>query len=72
MNHLCKQCGSEMEYGGTYREGSVCMAIVDLVVCPDCKLEHQVMWIGPREKIVYPSTSQLWIWDAGEGPGIEQ
>lgn len=66
----CRQCFSELEYGGTYQDGEVCMNMIDVAVCPDCKLVHQVMWVEGKPKI-YTSTTPFWLYAAGQVMTVE-
>lgn len=60
----CIACDMVLEYGGTYPQNAVCLTHMDLAVCPDCKLAHQIMWVHGKA-IRYPSTDPEWVFSAG-------
>lgn len=69
---ICKGCGGDLEYGGTYREGQICINTVDLATCHECKLAHNILWLRRNSApIIYPTTGRdMWIWNAGHRVGL--
>jgi hypothetical protein len=40
------------------------MNMIDVAICPDCKLVPHIMWVEGRPKI-YTSTTPMWLYGAG-------
>lgn len=58
-----------MEGCATYNPNMVCLGVMHFAVCPDCQLEHTILYVD-RKPIIYACTSKLWVWSAGEGEGV--